>query len=114
MQKLPECKNPDHPGQDRNTMACAEEREDCFVFYCKTCADVLKVQAIQVKTKAWLRDKSRRDLAAQNKLLQAPPPRMKQINMDSSLREELTGRIEHDARKKSFVAPKQFHIRRPA
>jgi formate hydrogenlyase subunit 6/NADH:ubiquinone oxidoreductase subunit I len=110
--KLPECRNPDHPGANRNTMVCAEEREDCFVFYCKTCRDVLKVQAIQVKTKAWLRDRSRRDMAAQNRLLEAPPPRMNRIDMDSSLREEMAGRRKFEESKKSHQ--KQFHIRRPA
>lgn len=96
---LPECRNPDHPGSDRHTMVCAEEREDCFVFYCKTCRDVLGVQAIQVKTKAWLRDKSRRELAAQNGLLSAPPPKFRSLNMDAKMR------LEFEQSRKSF-APK--------
>ena len=100
MPKLPECKNPDHPGPNRNTMVCAEERQDCFVFYCKLCADC-KIQSIQVKTKAAMRDASRKDLAKRNMLLKAPPPRMKQINMDSSLREEMQDRYCFEQMKKS-------------
>jgi hypothetical protein len=98
--KLPECRNPDHPGASRATMVCAEERQDCFVFYCKACADC-KIQSIQVRTKASLRHQSRRDLAKRNGLLKAPPPRMKQINMDSSLRSEMQDRYQFEQNKKS-------------
>jgi hypothetical protein len=100
MPKLPECKNPDHLGKNRNTMVCSEERQDCFVFYCKLCAEY-NIQSIQVKTKAAMRDASRRDLEKRNMLLKAPPPRMKQINMDSSLREERQDRYSFEQIKKS-------------
>jgi hypothetical protein len=101
MKKLPQCRNPHHPSPDRDTMVCAEERADCFIFYCKVCAEH-KIESVQVKTKAWLRDASRRELARKNQLLRAPPPRMKQVNMDSTLREEMVEKFKFEAGKKSF------------
>lgn len=96
--QLPECRNPDHIGP-KNTMACAEERQDCFIFYCTTCKD-RGIQSVQVKTRAYLRDASRRELARKNQLLKAPPPRMKQINMDSALREEMIDRQRFELNRK--------------
>jgi hypothetical protein len=91
--KLPECRNPGHPSPNRATMICAEERDDCFIFYCKLCAD-LKVQSVQVRTKANLRNQTRRDLMKRNQLLQAPAPRLRQ-------HPEVMERYEFEMKKKS-------------
>lgn len=82
-------------------MVCAEERADCFIFYCKVCKEV-GIESLQVKTTAALKKATRRDLAARNMLLKAPPPRMKQINMDSSLMDEQNDRHKFDRNKKTY------------
>ena len=66
-------------------MICLEERDDCFVFACKTCKDVLGVVAAQVRTKAGLKEQVRRELAARNHLLRAKPPAIRKTRMDQSL-----------------------------
>ena len=80
----PACKNPQHPGSDRDTMACAREATEDFpyyVFWCRRCAEVLKVKAVQVTGARRYQQEVRRAL----RLPQTRPAVKKRITYDGSL-----------------------------
>ena len=84
----PLCKNDEHPGSDRDTMECAMEPtadRPYYVFWCRRCAEVLKVKAVQVFTAARYREEVRRQLRVEGRLPARPRP-VRSISFDGSLR----------------------------
>jgi hypothetical protein len=52
--RMPLCKSPDHPGDDRDTMILLEEKQSGgqtthYVFGCLKCKEVNKVLSVQVR-----------------------------------------------------------------
>jgi hypothetical protein len=84
--EAPLCRNPDHPtGVPRTTMKCSRETEQLLVFYCTACAEIKKIQSVQVKTRAAYKRAVREQLAREGKLMTAPPRIMRRVTMDESL-----------------------------
>lgn len=82
-----ECKNPCHPpGASKKSMICVKEHPEYFVFACRMCMEVNRVQSIQVKTREWVKQETRKSLAARNLLLKAMPPKVRKFIMDESQR----------------------------
>lgn len=76
--KHPLCVNPDHPGSNRNTME-AVETDEHFIFWCKTCADVLKRKVIQVRTKQAVKDEVRHRLMQSGRMMNRIPQKLRKI-----------------------------------
>lgn len=55
VEQMPQCKNPQHPGDDRDTMILVDEKRlgsgvTHHVFACLRCRDINKVLSVQVRS----------------------------------------------------------------
>jgi len=83
-----QCQNPCHPSGAPKEMVCVKEDPEYFVFACKACMEINRVQSIQVKTRTWVKQEARRGLEARGQLLKSLPPKIRKVVMDESLRKE--------------------------
>jgi len=70
---LPNCENPQHPQGLPRRMIFLQYKDFAYVFGCQACKDVNRKLSIRVMTDQFYRREVRKSLAAQGRLLTAPP-----------------------------------------
>lgn len=71
---LPLCDNPQHPASLPRRMIFLQTKDHAHVFGCQACRDVNRKLSVRVMTDQFYRREVRRQLAAEGRLLKAPPP----------------------------------------
>ena len=71
---LPLCTNPQHPPALPRRMTYLQTAHHAHVFACQACKDVNRKLSVRVMTDQFYRREVRKHLAAEGKLLTAPPP----------------------------------------
>ena len=70
---LPLCDNPQHPPSHPRKMKFLQYKDFAYVFGCQACRDVNRKLSVRVMTDQFYRREVRKSLAAQGRLLTAPP-----------------------------------------
>jgi hypothetical protein len=71
---LPLCSNPQHPAGMPRKMIYLQTKDYAHVFGCQACRDVNHKLSVRVMTDSFYRREVRKQLAAEGRLLTAPPP----------------------------------------